>query len=478
MKKLCIGAALLVSLASLMSATRASAQAASPQTAFEASNGSTWTNHQQEIDFLAQIDAASERVSVEQIGTTEQGRPVQLVQVGYPAPRGIEQAQKEPTVMIACSQHGNEPAGREACLKWIRDLAFTTDATLLQQLQDTTFLFVPSANPDGRNANSRGNSTGTDINRDHLSLTQPESQAIAEVVRDWKPDVSLDLHEYGPSTPVLYDDEVLYLWPRNLNVDQTIHDLAFDLAGQKIETCTEAAGYTADEYGQEKVADIHRVRQTAGDEDEGIMRNTMGLRHSLGILVETRVDQDVRNGPDEILGGNAAVQRRRVAAHVTVVGCVLEFVRDNSEAIKAATDQAPINKTEEGTTRSAPVYFSGADNVEPEPGDIQDPAPCAYLLTPEQKAEIQTQLSLHGIETVDAPEGTYVPLGQAAEPVIPLLLDGRARRHAVEAVATDSVPYSTDCGLPPEPEETQPSAALLVAGLIAAAGGLRLRHVA
>ncbi len=357
------------------SAVSVQAQEPQPQTAFEQSNGASWTSHAQEVDFLTQLDAASERVEVSEIGLTAEGRPLHLVQVGDPVPRGIEAAQKEPSVLIACSQHGNEPAGREACLKWIRDLAFTTDPVLVNQLQEMTLLFVPSANPDGRARNTRGNSGGTDINRDHLRLTVQESQAIAEVVRDWKPDVSLDLHEYGPSTPVLYDDEVLYLWPRNLNVDGDIHDLALELAGTKIEACSEAAGYTADEYGQDKVGDIHKVQQTAGDEHEGIMRNTMGLRHSLGILVETRVDADVRNGPDELMT-NAAVQRRRVAAHVTVVDCVLQFVRDNAAEIKAATDQAPLSKTEEGSTRSAPTYFYGADNDPAAANEMQDPAPC------------------------------------------------------------------------------------------------------
>ena len=80
----------------------------------------------------------------------------------------------------------------------------------------------------------------------------------------------------------------------------------------------EEAGYTADEYGQAEVVD-NDVAQTAGDGDEGIMRNAMGLRHVLGILVETRVDADVAPVADRADRRRRAVQRRRVDSHMAVL---------------------------------------------------------------------------------------------------------------------------------------------------------------
>jgi hypothetical protein len=454
----------------------AAAQEGPPQTGFEESNGANWTTHQQELDFLAAVDAGSDRVEIEEIGRTLQNRPLHLVKVGHPTPRDVEGAQDEPTVLFVCSQHGNEPAGREACLKALRDLAFTTDPTLIDQLSNMTFLFVPSANPDGRNANSRGNSQGVDINRDHMGLATREARAMAAVVRDWKPDMSIDLHEYGPSQPVVYDDDVLYLWPRNLNVERQVHDLAKDYILSHVEPCVEAAGYTADEYGQQAVADTN-VAQTAGDHDDGIMRNAMGLRHSLGILFETAVSMsdNPTQLPNEV-GSTPAQQRRRVDSHRTIVECTFTYLRTKGEQVRQATATAPLRMEGEGQAQNVPAYFGGADNMTPTASQTVYPPPCYYRLTPAQAATAATAMALHGIETVERDGEIHVPVGQAAEPVIPLLLDARGSREIVQATAVGGLPLDKACRLPKPWDDPAPMAgSALVAGALALGLALRRR---
>ena len=338
-----------------------------------------------------------------------------------------------PTTLFVGSQHGNEPAGRETCLALLRDLAFTTDPVLRRQLESQSILVVPSANPDGREANTRENSVGVDVNRDHLALTQKESRAIAEVLRDLRPTLVLDLHEYGPSVPVLYDDEVLYLWPRNLNVDPAVRDLSRTLAEEYIAKGARAAGFTADEYGLFKLGP-QEVTQTAGDEDEGICRNAVGLRHSLGILVESAVTMDPRNGPGE-LAGEAAVNLRRVASQTQVTRDTLRFLREQGSVARHASTTAPRRKADEGARRSAPVFFGGADNRTPTADEVVSPPPAAYALTAAQAKEVADVLALHGIRTARSGGSVRVAMGQAAEPVIPLLLDPRGRRHVVEGRA-------------------------------------------
>lgn len=430
-----IGVATLAAAALLVSAPAASAQG--PQTGFEQRNGATWTTHGEEVAFLNAV-AASPRVRLSVAGRTKQGRPQHLVELGSPAPAGRDAAIRRPTALVVCSQHGNEPAGREACLKLLRDLAYTSDPKLVDLLSRVTLLFVPAANPDGREANSRGNSEGTDVNRDHLGLDTPEAQAMAAIVRDWEPDVALDLHEYGPSQPVIYDDSILWLWPRNLNTDPQVHDLAVELGRKYLVPAAEDAGYSTDEYGQAEVAD-NDVAQTAGDGDEGIMRNAMGLRHVLGILVETRVDADVRQSPTEPLQ-TAQVQRRRVDSHGAVLKGLLRFMTERGGDAARVTAEAEQRKIAEGAARNAPVYFGGADNTPPAAADVVNPPPCGYRLSEAQVAALGPRLALHGIDLYRVEGGPFVPLAQSAEPLIPLLLDARGTRKKTDGTALDRCP--------------------------------------
>ena len=438
MHRIRAGAALALSAIALSALSASSASTAAvaeaPRTGFEQRNGASWTTHEEELAFLKAVDEASDRVVVEQIGKTLRGRPLHLVRLGHPTPRPQGVVVGEPTLMFACSQHGNEPAGRETCLKTLRDLAFTKDPELVSLLSSSTVLFVPSANPDGRAANSRGNSQGVDINRDHLNLETLEAQAIGKVVRDWKPDISLDLHEYGPSLPALYDDDVLTLWPRNLNVDRQVYTLSKSLALDYIQPGAEAHGYSADEYGLYSLAE-NDIHQAAGDQDEGSMRNAMGLRHAVGILVESAVSANpVQNGHEEAVD-EPTLNRRRVASQMQVSLDTLRFLAEQGDLTKFATDRAPIRKAREGANRSAPVYFGGADNDPPSASEMVNPPPCAYELTAAQAAKVKDAFAIHGISSTPRESALLVSMGQAAEPVIPLLLDDRGSRNSVAGKA-------------------------------------------
>lgn len=423
--------------AAIPSAPAASQERREPRTGFEKRNGASWTTEQEELDFLDAVNRGSSRVEIDRIGKSAQGRPLHLVQVGQPRPASISAAARDRVILFICSQHGNEPAGRETCLKVLRDLGFTQDPKLIELLQTWTMIFVPNANPDGRAADDRENADGVDVNRDHLNLTTLEAQAMATVIRDWRPDIVLDLHEFytfndsiGGAAPVLNDEEILYLWPRNLNVDESLHRLSKSLAIDYIEEGAEEAGYSADEYGKFDVGD-QDLLQYAGDHDEGILRNLVGLRGSIGVLIEANQTPDPRNGAAELVN-EAEVNLRRVASQYQTVVDTFRFMQDHGRAVEKATERALLRYAAEGRHRSEPVYFGGADNDPPEESEVQDPPPCAYRLTRDQGDEVRDVLKLLAISARRDNDGIVISMAQPSEPLIPLLLDARAERHAVQ----------------------------------------------
>ncbi|HEX8865208.1 MAG TPA: M14 family zinc carboxypeptidase, partial [Lentzea sp.] len=279
--------ALLAAASFLVPAPAVAAPA--PQTGFEKTG--KWTTEAEEQAYLRAVG-----LPVSKIGETAQGRPLQLVRVGPRSARTV--------VLFICSQHGDEPAGREACLIRMRSLPRSSSVA---------YLFVPNANPDGRVADTRTNSQGIDINRDHLLLKSAEARAMAAVIRDWKPDVIHDLHEFGPSAPY-YVKDVLWLWPRNLNVAADVHSLSESLSRSYVRPSVEAAGRTSGVYGiYVDPVTGEPVRQVAGDHQERILRNTGGLKHGMGLLVETNAD---------------GAPSYRVQSHLLALDGTQTFVRD------------------------------------------------------------------------------------------------------------------------------------------------------
>ncbi|MER7011532.1 M14 family metallocarboxypeptidase [Saccharopolyspora sp. NPDC000359] len=402
-----------LAVCTLLVAPTASAQerTTAPTTGFEQTDGKRWTTPEEESEFLRAVDEVSEAVSVEEIGRSTQDRPLRLVRVGARSART--------SVLFTCSQHGDEPSGREACLSSIRDLGLTDDPQVRELLRTTSLLFVPNANPDGNVANTRGNADGVDINRDHLALETPEARAIARVVRDERPDIVHDLHEYGAKPPY-YVKDLLALWPRNLNTAEGVHGESERLSEEYVRPAVEDTGFSTGVYGIWTDPETGEpIKQVAGDGQERILRNTTGVKNAVGLLVETRVDPLT----EEEQADPAVNNHRRVDSQLAGVGATLRMVSERGGEITAATARARLA----GLRDQGPIYFGGADNEPPAPEQVDEDPPCGYRLTADQFGEVRDELALHGVRSIPGPDGSrVVPMRQEARSLVALLLDPRA----------------------------------------------------
>lgn len=402
-----------------------------PETGFESRGDDGTTTNDEELAFLDEVAATSPRVAISAVGESSQGRPLHLVRLGHPAPPADQVIADGSNVLVVGGQHGNEPAGREMALQLLRDLAFTDDPELIDQLSQTAILVLPNANPDGVAANTRRNGQGLDINRDHLNLRTPESQTITDVLREFTPDLTLDAHEGSPRHQPEETPWLRIAWQRNLNVDDQLYDLNVAMVEDYVFPGVQAAGFP--DTGHYGSADD-------GEESSQFLSQSLGLRHGLGLLIES-------------FGGTLAT---RVDLQLATAHEALRFQRENAEAVAEVVAGAPDRAAARGSDRSEPFYLRGADwDTEPPPAEmVLDPPPCGYLLNNYQAEQIDQHAQAFGIGTERvSEESVFLTMAQPLMTLIPDLLDERARSNEVEGLPLQdcSDPGSVDPPPPPPP---------------------------
>lgn len=126
------------------------------------------------------------------IGHSVQGRPIVAVRNGEPSA-------PERVLVIGCV-HGNEAAGMRIARRLIA----------APPLSDAALWIVPTLNPDGVAADTRGNAHGVDLNRNFPfgwrplggleysgtgALSEPESRAARRLILGIRPDMTIWFHQ-------------------------------------------------------------------------------------------------------------------------------------------------------------------------------------------------------------------------------------------------------------------------------------------
>jgi hypothetical protein len=198
----------------------------------------------QERVLLAIAGAARDRVRVEEIGWTNERRMMRLYVISAPEnvarldairadlarladPRALGAADRDAllartpaVVWINESVHGNEAPGFETAMHTLYQLAASDEPATLEALRNVIVVLNPSTNPDGHerfavwynsvhvrapepfamehsepwSIQGRFNHYRFDMNRDVMTTTQREAQALVRSMLRWPPMVAIDQH--------------------------------------------------------------------------------------------------------------------------------------------------------------------------------------------------------------------------------------------------------------------------------------------
>ena len=184
--------------------------------------GSRETTAAEVNTYVDAVAGASDRVVSGTFATSSQGRQLRYALVGDPdnvSPGGLADLQEAigklrdpetsaqeaerlarttPVVLwLMGNVHGGEESAADANLRVLYELADRDDCAARQILDNAVVGIIPSQNPDGREAETRQNSYGFDMNRDWFARTQPETDGKLELLRQYPGMLYVDGHEMG-----------------------------------------------------------------------------------------------------------------------------------------------------------------------------------------------------------------------------------------------------------------------------------------
>ena len=211
--------------------------------------GSRFTRHDRLVAYFEQLARVSDRVQIQHIGQSYEGRPLVLVTVSSPrnlARLDTIKAQRRQLVdpaapipsdapavaWLGYSVHGNETSSGEAAMLTAWYLAASQSAETQRWLEEAVVVIDPAQNPDGRDraANwhnawgsrpassdpadkehvepfpgGRVNHYLTDLNRDWLAIAQEDSRPKVEHFHQWYPNIQIDFHEMGKDSTYYFE---------------------------------------------------------------------------------------------------------------------------------------------------------------------------------------------------------------------------------------------------------------------------------
>lgn len=412
-----------------------------------------YTTNAELAEWLGTIASAQQglgtRTELLRLGPSQQGEPVLALVVTRAegtTPDALD-ASHRPTVLLVAQQHGDEPAGAEALLVIAQELA----GGLLEPLLDRiNVVLVARANPDGAEAGTRGTAAGVDMDADHLAMSTPEARALAELARDYRPILVLDVHEFEAAGALReqfaavpsYDAFLQYA--TGPNVPEFLSKAAREWFYEPMAASLNTERLRSDWYF-EGIPGTGPGRVAGGSVLPDNLRNASGLKNAVGFSIASR---GVGLGREHIqrrvhtLTTAIASALRSTAERSSNLEQVRSFVaRDTSAA--ACRDQVAVVAAPTPAERNILLLDaqSGAERSERVQWDTPlklrttqaRPRPCGYWIAA-RADHVVDRLRLLGLQVLRVAEpgsilaDSYVRGDTGAAPV-------RLRRNAMDVAA-------------------------------------------
>lgn len=415
--------------------------------------------------FLEALRSGSDRVRLDSIGQTVEGRPIQLAIIADPPVEKPEDVGDRMVVLLFGGIHSGEICGKEALLMIARDLALGEKSSLLDKV---VVCMVPLLNADGHERpgpdnrpgqvgpeemGTRENAQGLDLNRDYVKLEAPETRALVRFMNRWDPTIIVDTHTTNGS----YHRQVItYQGPKNPAGDARIIEFVRDTMLPAVDDAFEkATGYHAFFYGSFGAdgAD-HSVWVTYPDQARyGV--GYRGLRNRISIISEAYAYASFK---DRVLGtkafceqilGYASEHKREIEALVRDADRrTIDAGRAPSPSdriairsqVRAFDEKATILGYEEVREEGRPVELGPERAYQVELYNLFVPTlevqrPYAYVF-PENMGWLCELLQRHGIEVEVLREDIEVDI--EAERILDVQRAGRAFQghHTITDVST------------------------------------------
>lgn len=288
------------------------------------------------LEYLRLLDAASDRISIEDAGRSTLGNEMPVVvltsesnqknldryreiarRLAHPETLSADEARAliaegKTIALVTCTIHSTEVGSTQMAMEFAHEVATTQDPQRLAWLDDVILLLMPSINPDGQvmvvdwynkhlGTPYEGGPmpwlyqvyVGHDNNRDYYMLTQKETQVVNDVLyHRWFPQIFLDEHQMGSTGPRMF------VPPQADPLAPDVHSLVFrqaDLLGTVMSMRLEEAGKLG--VGSHMIFDSYWPGGT---------RNTAWWKNVTGLLTEVasaNVASPLYIEPGELRGG-------------------------------------------------------------------------------------------------------------------------------------------------------------------------------